>query len=150
MPTPDNIPAFNDLSASVGLEGKSTIIPSGPEVIVDFVFDRGLFFISVISISDRPVYKASVQFDKRIFGVEGKKEISALPLFRNIEFLAPRKEITTFLDKSSSYFKRGGPTAITATISYQDVNGIIRTFVIKHNLEIYREIGYIKRLGIDK
>jgi len=120
---------------------------STPEVIVDFIFDSGLFYISIKNIGDKPAFRVSIQFDKKIVGVEGSKEISALPLFRNIEFLAPKKEILTFLDTSTSYFRRGEPTKISARILYQDHNGTKHTTTINHDLEIYKEIGYIQRLG---
>lgn len=116
-----------------------------PDVIVDFVFDDGLFFISIRNIGDRPAFKVRTEFDKRIFGVEGDKEISALPLFKNIEFLAPQREIVTFLDTSASYFGRGEPTKISARISYRDSSGKEYATTINHDLEIYREMGYVRR-----
>ena len=118
---------------------------SGPDVIVDFIFDAGLFFISIINIGDKPAFKVSVTFDKKIRGLAGTKEISALPLFNNIEFLAPGKKITTFLDRSESYFGRKGPTKISASISYRDSKGTRYSVKIKHDLGIYRDIGYIIR-----
>ncbi len=120
--------------------------PSDPEVIVDFLFDRGLFFISIKNIAAKSAFKVSVQFDKKIYGIEGTKEISALALFRNIEFLPPQKEIVTFLDTSASYFKRKQPTKITTRVSYQDADGTKHAHTIKHDLGIYREIGYTQRL----
>jgi hypothetical protein len=122
---------------------------SGPDVIVDFIFHDGLFYISIINIGEKPVYKVSVKFDQKIYGIEGTKEISALPLFQNIEFLAPHKEITTFLDSSRSYFSRGEPAKISARISYRDSKGVKQTNTITHNLEIYKEIGFIQRLNND-
>lgn len=115
------------------------------DVIVDFIFDNGLFFISIKNISNSPAYNVAVKFNKRILGVEGTKEISALPLFKNIEFLAPHKEIVTFLDTSASYFKRREPTEISVTISYKDYDKKVHSSIIKHNLGIYKEIGYIQR-----
>lgn len=120
---------------------------SGPDVILDFIFRDGLFFISISNIGDKPAYKVSVKFDCKVYGLAGTKEISALPLFRNIEFLAPKKEIVTFLDSSSSYFGREGPTKIAARISYRDSQGAKRSVTINHDLEIYREIGYMMRSG---
>lgn len=118
-----------------------------PEVIVDFIFDDGLLFIAIKNIGDAPARDVSVAFDKKFSGVEGTKNISALPLFRNISFLAPQKEITTFLDTSASYFARRQPAKIRATISFKDGSGAARKTVVKHDLEIYREIGYVRREG---
>jgi hypothetical protein len=87
------------------------------KVILDFIFNEGMFFMSVKNISDDPVLKVSVEFDQKITGLGGMKEISSLALFRNIEFLAPRKAINTFLDTSCSYFSRKQPEKITAKIS---------------------------------
>ena len=117
---------------------------SEPDVIVDFIFDEGLFFIAISNLSDRPAYKVSVKFDCQIYGFGGK-DICALPLFRNIEFLAPHKQIKTFLNSSGSYFSDGGPTKISVRITYHDFRGIKKVATIRHDLEIYREIGFIRR-----
>ncbi len=115
----------------------------GPDVILDFVFDRGLLFISIKNIGDRPAFAVRVQFSSRLMGVGGTREISALPLFHNLEFLPPQKEIVTFLDTSASYFGSGQATNISPRITARDSNGARRVVTIRHNLEIYREIGYI-------
>jgi hypothetical protein len=120
-------------------------IATTPEVIVDFIFDEGLFFIAVQNIGDVPAYKVSTRFKPGFTGVEGTKRVSELPLFRNIEFLAPRKEIRTFLDTSASYFRRQEPLLITAQISYEDEAGTKYSRTIRHDLSIYLEIGYITR-----
>ncbi len=116
-----------------------------PDVIVDFVFDRGLLFISIKNIGDQPAFAVRVQFSSRLMGVGGTREISALPLFHNLEFLAPQKEIVTFFDTSASYFCSGQATNISARITARDSNGARRVVTIRHNLEIYREIGYVNR-----
>src|SRR5256886_17242375 len=119
-------------------------VRSEPDVIVDFIFDAGLLFIAISNLSDRPAYKVSVKFDCRIYGFGGR-DICALPLFRNLEFLAPHKTITTFLDSSGSYFSSGGPTKISARVAYHDFRGTKKVATINHDLEIYREIGFIRR-----
>jgi hypothetical protein len=116
-------------------------------VIVDFVFDDGLFFIAIKNISVDPAYDVSVTFNKKFTGVEGTKMISALPLFRNIPFLAPQKEIVAYLDSSASYFRRRQPTTILATITSKDVTGAVHRTVIRHDLSIYKDVGYIRRPG---
>jgi len=93
---------------------------SPPEVIVDFIFENGMFFISIENIGDRPALKVTTTFDCKIVGLHGSREISALPLFQLIEFLAPHKSIRILLDSSSAYFGRNEPARITAKITYSD------------------------------
>jgi hypothetical protein len=116
-----------------------------PYVIVDFVFDRGLLFISIKNIGQRPAFSVRVSFGTRIVGVEGTIEVSALPLFQKLEFLPGGKEITTFLDTSASYFRSGQPTKISTKISFDDANKQSNLVAIDHDLEIYRDIGYVHR-----
>jgi len=115
-----------------------------PEVIVDFIFDDGLLYIAVKNIGALPAYKVSVQFDKEFRGVAGEKKISDLALFKCIEFLPPQKEIRTFLDASAAYFDRKEPERISARLTYQDSRQKRYANTIDHNLEIYKEIGYIR------
>ena len=113
-------------------------------VIVDFTFDQGLLFISLRNIGALPAYRVSVQFSEPIYGLGGTKEVSALPLFRNTEFLAPGKEIVTFLDTASSYFGREQPTHIAAEVSWFNQEDEVHRAVIRHDLEIYREIAFME------
>jgi len=117
---------------------------SPPEVILDVLFEDGLFFLAVRNISALPAHNVSVRFEDRILGLQDR-EVSALPLFRGIEFLAPGREIRTFLDTSASYFARRQPTRITVKIAYKDAGGRRYTRTIRHDLEIYRDIGYVRK-----
>lgn len=119
----------------------------GPDVILDFIFDDGLFFVAVQNISDKPAYKVSVDFFPPFRGVEGTRGVSEYLMFRNIEFLAPWKEVATFLDTSAAYFARREPTRITATVSWRDASGRAHIARMEHDLDIYREIGYVSESG---
>jgi hypothetical protein len=83
-----------------------------------------------------------VEFSQTLMGAGGMVEVSALPLFRMLEFLPGGKEISTVVDTSASYFQRQQPVEMTTRISYRDAGGAKLTNTIRHNLEIYREIGY--------
>jgi hypothetical protein len=120
----------------------SQVSADRPDVIVEFLFDRGLLHISINNIGNKPALNVSVEFDKKILGFNGK-EISALAVFRNIEFLGPRREILALLDTSSSYFKREQPTKISALVTYRDLEERNYQVTIKHDLEIYRELSFI-------
>jgi len=121
--------------------------PDGrPEVIVDFEFRQGVFFLSVRNIGARPARNVSVEFAPRFTGAGGRKEVTELPLFRELTYLAPGRRIETFLDTSESYFQRRQPTRIKLSIRFSDGEGADYHDRLEHNLEIYRELGYIDRV----
>ncbi len=115
------------------------------DVILDVVFERGLLFLVLANIGDRPAHGVRVKFAERFSGVGGAKRIDRLSLFRRLEFLAPRKSIEVFLDRSASYFARAEPTRLTANVSWRTAEGERRRTTIVHDLEIYRDLGYIDR-----
>ena len=117
-------------------------LDSIPYVIVDFVFDRGMLSIAVKNIGALPAYDVRVEFSHKIMGMGGTVEISALPLFSQLEFLPGGKEISTHLDRSASYFRSQQPVEVTANVTYNDEEGGNYRKTIHHNLEIYRNILY--------
>ena len=114
-------------------------------VILDVVFDRGLLFLVLANTGDRPAHAVRVKFDAPLAGVGGAKRIDRLALFRKLEFLAPRKSIEVFLDRSDAYFARRGPTRLTAAVTWRTADGERRSATIVHDLEIYRDLGYLDR-----
>ncbi len=115
-----------------------------PDVILEFLFDSGSFHIAIRNIGDRPGLGVSVKFSHKFTGA-GDREFSELPLFQNIEFLGPGREIKTFLDASHSYFRRKQPTKISARISYRDSLNREYETTIKHDLEIFRGVLYLTK-----
>ena len=115
-----------------------------PEVIVDLDFERGLLFLLVRNIGDRPALDVRTTFNRKLVGLGGSKDVSALPLFRNIPFLAPGKEIRTILDSAGSWFARRRATKITARVAYRDADGADYRGTMNHDLEIYRELAYVR------
>lgn len=119
-------------------------VGSRPEVILEFVFDKGLLSIAVRNIGSRAARDIKINFSKKIVGPDGKKELSALPLFQRLRFLGPQREISCFLDRSNSYFRRRQPTKVTARVEYLDAEGKRYETRIDHDLEIYRELPYLQ------
>jgi hypothetical protein len=124
--------------------------PQGrPEVILEFLFERGVFLIALRNIGNRAAIGISVSFDKKIIGPHDERDISSLPLFRGLEFLGPGREIMVFLNSSSSYFQRNQPTKISVRITYSDSDRQKYEATIKHDLEVYRELPYLPSLPKD-
>src|SRR6185295_2536481 len=115
------------------------------DVILDVVFDRGLLFLVVANTGDRAAHSVRIKFDKPFGGVGGTKKMQRLALFRRLEFLAPRKSIADFLDRSASYFAREEPTQLTAAVSWRTSPGERLSCTINHDIEIYRDLGFIER-----
>jgi hypothetical protein len=117
---------------------------SRPEVIVDVEFERGLLFLVVRNIGDRPALDVATTFNRKLLGLGGASDVSALPLFRNVPFLAPGKEIRTLLDSAGSWFARRRATKIVARVAYRNSEGEAYRGTMTHDLEIYRELAYVK------
>jgi len=112
-----------------------------PYVIVDFVFEQGLFSIAIENIGDRPAVGLSIAFDKTFHGAGGQV-IPTMAIFEGIPFLAPRRRITTLLDSSAAYYARHEPTDITVTVTYSDSSGAAFKDAMRHDLAIYRDVRY--------
>jgi len=114
-----------------------------PQVIVDVVFDAGILSLCVTNLGDQPVWRVSVQWEPAFRGLGGTQSISDLPLFKNIEFLAPHKSISTLLDSSRAYFQRGEATRLTARLTYLTADHKTHTATIVHDLSIYQDLTYL-------
>jgi hypothetical protein len=111
-------------------------------VILDFVFDDGLLFVSLANIGDAPATDIAVEFDQPVRTADGG-ELGAMPLFRRLTFLAPGKDIMAFVDSSAAYFGRGEPEKIAASIRWSDPDGEARSAVIRHDLGVYRDLPFV-------
>lgn len=114
------------------------------DVIVDVVFDEGLLFVDVENLGDRPAHRVRAKFDPPFQGV-GSRRTSSLAVFRRLDFLAPRKRIRVFLDRSDSYFARGEPTQIDVVVTWSTDGGARRRRALRHDLEIYRDLVHLIR-----
>ena len=121
-----------------------------PEVILEILFDKGMLSLSVRNIGMRAAKKVAVAFDRSFTGSGGSTETSSLPLFKNIEFLGPDREIVTFLDTSASYFTRKQPTRIAARVTYLDAEDRKYETTIDHDLDIYRELSWLSSTADDE
>jgi len=118
-----------------------------PDVIVDFVCEQGMLFVLLKNIGKRSAYSVSTVFDKPLVGLGGQKSISDLQLFRCVEFVPPGKEFSQLVDPIANWFQQGRPNRYTITITYADREGKHFRERIMHNLDIYKDLGYISVSG---
>ena len=118
-----------------------------PDVIVDFQCTQGLLFILLKNIGERSAYGVRASFDKPLLGLSGQKNISELQLFRSVEFVPPGKEFSQLVDPVAIWFQQDRPSRYTITITYSDRDGNEFRECIVHNLDIYKDLGYISFSG---
>jgi hypothetical protein len=116
-----------------------------PEVVLDVLFEDGLLFLAVANIGDAPALAVTCRFRRKLRGLGGTQDVSKLPLFENIAFLGPGREIRTLLDSSAAYFARGEQTRISVTTTYADASGRSYTSAVEHDLAIYRDLAYVPK-----
>ncbi|MEX2401118.1 MAG: hypothetical protein WD423_10130 [Rhodothermales bacterium] len=136
---------FNPREVFSGKGERSVDEDRRPDVVLDFEFRDGLFFISIRNIGSVPALDVGVEFAPSFTGVGGAKNVTELPLFNDLTYLAPGRRIETFLDTSASYFHRDEPTRVKVRVHYRARDGTRYEERVEHNLEIYRELGYVGR-----
>jgi hypothetical protein len=115
---------------------------AGADVILDVVFEDGLLYLVLANVGERPALKVTCRFERPFTGLGGGVDVSRLRLFRNVEFLAPRREIRTLLDSSAAYFTRREPTRLSVTVGWRDERGRHERPIV-HDLAIYRDVAYV-------
>ena len=115
-----------------------------PDVIVDFQCEQGMLFIVLKNIGERSAYSVTTKFDEPLHGIDGRKCISDLQLFRRVEFVPPGKEFVQFVDSVVTRFQKRVPSKVSVTISYKDREGRSYSERITHDLRIYRDLGHAR------
>jgi hypothetical protein len=121
-----------------------------PEVIVDFSVDEGLLSVHLKNIGCRSAYRIATKFDKPFYGLGGRKCISEMRLFRRLDFMAPGKEFSLFVDTLPNYARAKQPLRLKATVSYRDREGHRFEDTMVHDLRTYLELGQAKLIKAKK
>lgn len=124
-PAKKNKPTKDDLSTQ-------------PDVILDILFDSGLFYISVQNIGNQPAHRVRITFDQPIPGID-EQPVNDLNLFRHLEFLPPAKALNTFLNRADLYFQAEAPARFEVTVDFRDAQNKKFQNKIKHDLSIYED-----------
>jgi hypothetical protein len=121
--------------------------PAAGSVIVDFEVDAAMVFILIKNLSTTAALNLKIKPSTSIPGLEGKKDLSKLLVFKEIKYFAPQKEIRIFVDGYDSFFRHLKDSAVTFSITYQDENKNQFTSKITHDLKIYSDlIFFIKKI----
>jgi len=118
--------------------------PRDADVILDVELDHGLLFLVVENLGDLPAHNVRVRFEHPLRGLGGERRIDRLRLFRRLEFLAPRRRIRVFLDRSALFFARGEPSKLAVTVSWRTDREQRRSRAMRHDLDAYRDIPYLE------
>jgi len=112
---------------------------TGPYVVVDTALADGLLWLIVENVGDEPAHRISVRFSRRLMGLGGSVEISALPLFQDLGFLGPGRNHRVVLDRADLHLRNRRRHVFTAVVEFHDDRGRSQTTKQRHNLDIYQE-----------
>ena len=112
-----------------------------PNVVVDFDLEEGLLFFRIENASDYEASQIKISSNRNIYALQKRKTLNKLPIFNNLLYLPPRKEIKIFVDQIDSFFRYNKTPHYRFKINYKDVTGK-QAFAksIFHNLDIYKDL----------
>ena len=148
----DKIPGIgpdtlNDIFYSFYSDEMKTKLSKEYDVSLDFEYENNLLSITIENIGDSILNKVSVEFDKKILGLNKQKKISDMRIFKSISVFPPNKKFKIFVDSFSSYINNKQPMSISSSITYYK-NAKKNNYVLKHDLNIYRD--YVELLANDE
>ncbi len=111
-------------------------------VIVDFEIDADAVFLVIKNLGAVPALKLKIRPLAAILGLEGKKDITKLSIFKEISYLAPLKEIKIFIDSYESFFTHLKDLSVHFKISYKNEKRGSFKIKIHHDLRIYADLIY--------
>jgi hypothetical protein len=118
------------------------IISKKAVVIVDFEIDADSVFLVIKNLGAVPALNLKIRPSAPILGLEGKKDIGTLSIFKKISYLAPLKEIKIFVDSYESFFRHLKEPSIRFKISYKSEKKKSFKMKIDHDLRIYADLIY--------
>jgi hypothetical protein len=105
-----------------------------------------MVFLIIKNNGLRAALNLKIKPSSSILGLEGKKDIRSLHIFKGISYLAPGKEIRIFVDSYESFFRHLKTTLIRFSLTYQDDDKNSYESKITHDLKIYSDlIFFIKK-----
>ncbi len=110
-----------------------------PDIILDVSLRDRVLYLVLANRRDHPLREVRVTFRRKLMGLGGEVEISDLPLWKHLEYMAPGRVIEVPLDRAEMFFAREKVTKLTATLAYTDPEGARFQAVITHDLAAYRD-----------
>ena len=114
---------------------------ANPSVVLDLVCERGLFLFVLFHRGSQPARDISVKFRRKIIGMGGDLEITALPLWARLSFMPPGKEIRVPIDTAASFLARDGGKLLSLVVSYTEGDENERwSSEITHDFTAYKDM----------
>lgn len=114
-----------------------------PNIIVDFELENELFFLRIANHSDVELLNISIRFNRIIYGLNKTIKLNNLHIFKNLKYLAPRKEIRIVIDHQDRFFHFNKKPIYLIRIDYKNTSGKSFRKNISHDLNIYRDLPQI-------
>lgn len=112
-------------------------------VILDVVLENRILLFRLANIGAKPVTGIRVTFNRKIMGIGGRVEITGLPVFGQLDFLAPGRVIDVPIDRAAAFFALDNAEPLIARVSYVDFEGRPIHAEMHHDLAVWREMPEI-------
>ena len=120
--------------------------PPRPKVIVDFKLQDESLYLIILNSSSESEHEVVIHFDHPIMGHNGSKNLTSLPIFKNILYLAPFKAISLFIDPVDVFFYHLKQETICIETHYKDHKNCSFKESNIHNLNIYKQLPIHSRI----
>lgn len=111
-----------------------------PNLVLDFVVQEGKVFFCMRNLSKHPATNLSFKFSQPLMARNGYLRVDKLPLFKHLDYFAPKKEIRLFVDSVTSFLAHHPERKMTIHVKYvdQDSKKYVQSF--KHDLELFNQL----------
>jgi hypothetical protein len=120
--------------------------PASDDVVFDIVFEDGLLFFELSNREATAVTKVTTTFRRPVIAPDGVTDLTALNVFKKIEYMPHGKVIRVFVDSVASYFARRQPNLIHVGLIWK-LGKQTRSAQISHDVRIYRDLPYLVGRG---
>lgn len=107
-------------------------------VVLDVVLRDRVLYLTLANRGNQSVRDVEVSFRRKLVGLGGSVDITALPLWKKLAFMPPGKVIEVPVDRIEVFFAGDRGTPLGVTIRYTDAEGTRFTSTITHDLGAYR------------
>ena len=111
------------------------------EVVLDVDVEKNRVHLVLANCGDAVATDVQVKFSRRLLGLAGTLDVSALPVFKHLGVLRPGRALRVFWDAAPSLLSQRSEAApFVATVSWSERLRPRQQADYRHDLSVYRQL----------